>query len=73
MKKATSKRDRKYGKKNEDDIKVTKETKERVVRIMVDYGMIRKFNTQQEADAFMNTTNKESDKKGMPRTSFVII
>jgi hypothetical protein len=73
MKKATSKRDRKYGKKDEEGIKITKDSSERVVKLMVDHGYIMQFKNMKEAQAFMNKINKESERTGTPQTSFVII
>jgi len=73
MKKATSKRDRKYGKKNEEGIKVSNGAKERVVKLMVDHAHIMKFKNMKEAKAFINKTNKESERTGAHPTSFIFI
>lgn len=73
MKKATSKRERKYGKTDEDGIKRTKDSKERVVKVIVDYAHIMVFKSKKEADKFINDTNKESERTGAAKTSFVII
>jgi hypothetical protein len=73
VKKATSKRDRKYGKKDENGTVVKKAEPDKIVRIMVDYGHIMKFKNNQEAQAFMNKINKEAERTGMAKTSFVII
>ena len=73
MKKATTKRERKYGKKNQDGVRVSKNTEERIVKVMVDYGMILKFKNMDEAQAHINKSNKEAKENGSPPTSFVIL
>ena len=75
MKKATKKRDRKYGKKEEDiieEVKVKKQRKEKV-KVMVDYGMLREFPSRELADKYINRQHKEADKANRPRTSFIYI
>lgn len=73
MKKATSKRDRKYGKKNNDGVKVSKSTNDRIVKVMRDYDTILKFKNMKEARAYINKENKEADSRGLPRASLIII
>ena len=73
MKKATSKRDRKFGKKDENNMKISKDSSERVVKVMVDYYTILKFKKLKEAEAYINKQHKESDQSGRPRTSFIIM
>lgn len=73
MKKATSKRERKYGKKNDNDIKIKKAEPEKIVRLMVDYGTIVKFKNKSEADSFIKKHNEEADRKGLPKPHFVIM
>ncbi len=75
MKKATTKRERKYGKKEEkivEEVKIKKKKKERVT-VMVDYGMIRYFPCKEDADKFINKKHKEADKANRPRSSFIFI
>jgi len=73
MKKATKKRERKYGKKNEDGIRITENSAERVVKVMVDYAHIMKFKNKGDADAFINKTNRESERTGATPTSFIFL
>jgi hypothetical protein len=73
VKKATTKRERKYGKKNEDGIRTSKNTDERVVKLMVDYSYIMKFKNKKEAEAFINKIKKEAEEKGQRPTSFIYI
>ena len=84
MKKATSKRERKYGKSIEDEVakkpieskkkevKVKKDIKGKV-RVMVDYAMILKFDNIELAKAHIRNSNNESKEKGYLPTSFVIL
>ena len=78
MKKATKKRDRKYGKKAEDIVeevvkkkKVKKQQSE--VKVMVDYAMIRKFPSREDAKKYIEKQHKEADKANRSRASYVFI
>jgi len=73
MKKATSKRDRKYGKKDSDGIKIKEAEPDKIVRIMVDYGNVMKFKNNKEAQAFISKHNKEAERTGTPKPSFIVI
>ena len=73
VKKATTKRERKYGKKTEEGVRVTKNTKERIVKVMVDHSYIMKFKNKKEADAYINKSKKEAEERGHPPTSFVFL
>ena len=75
MKKATKKRDRKYGKKEEEVIEevIIKKKKKEKVKLLIDYGMLREFPSRADADIFINKQNKEADKANRPRTSFTFI
>lgn len=79
MKKAvTTKRERKYGKKETKVIeevvkKKERKKKEQEVTVMVDYGMIRKFPSKAKAEIFINNNHKEADEARRPRSSFTYI
>lgn len=75
MKKATTKRARKYGKKEEEIIEeeVIKKKRKQAVKVMVDYGMIRNFESRKAAEIYINNKHKESDRNNMPRTSYIFI
>lgn len=54
IKKATSKRERKYGKKNEEGLKVSKPSKkEKKVKLMVDGFSIMEFDNRALADKYI--------------------
>lgn len=75
MKKATKKRDRKYGKKPEEvieEVKVKKQKKEKV-KLMIDYGMVREFPSRELAEKFIKKQHKEADKSNRPKSSFIYI
>lgn len=75
MKKATKKRDRKYGKSTDDAIDevVIKQIKKSKVKIMIDYSVIREFKSRSDAERFINNKHKEADKSYRPRSSFIYI
>lgn len=82
MKKATSKRERKYGKKHvEDEVKsktkVYKKKKTKVkpkkIKVMIDYAYIREFKDEVEADEFINKQYEKADKLKRSRPSFVYL
>lgn len=73
MKKATTKRERKYGKKTEDGIRITKTSNERIVKVMVDHYTILKFNDTDEAKAYIKRKRDEEEEKGTPPTSYIIL
>ena len=73
MKKATSKRERKYGKKNEDGVRVSETVDERVVKVMVDHYSILKFKNRDEAEKFINKRKKEAEARGLPETSYIYL
>ncbi|MAD98981.1 MAG: hypothetical protein Unbinned200contig1002_6 [Prokaryotic dsDNA virus sp.] len=79
MKKATSKRERKYGKKHvEDEVKsktkvYKKKKKSKKVKLMIDYAYIREFKSEAEADKFINEQNEKADKRKRSRPSFVYL
>lgn len=73
MKKSTSKRERKFGKKNEDGIKISKDSSERVVKVMVDGFSIMTFKNIKEAEVYINKQHKEAERLHRPQTSYVII
>ena len=75
MKKATKKRDRKYGKKEDtiiEEVVIKKKIKEKV-KLMVDYGMIREFPSKAMAEKFINKQHREADSANRPRSSFQYI
>lgn len=86
MKKATTKRDRKYGKKDENDSEVAKPAKRAVkkpkvldkdktgvFKLMVDYAHIIKFKTQREREDFIKEHDEESKRTRKTKTSFIIV
>lgn len=73
MKKATSKRERKYGKKNEDDIKTSKDSIERCTKVIVDGYTILKFDSREKAVIYIKKKHKEAEESYSPKTSYVII
>ena len=73
VKKATTKRERKYGKKNENGIRTTETSKERVVKVMVENAYIMKFKSLKEAKVYINKSKKEAEERGHPSPSFVFI
>ncbi len=73
MKKATSKRERKYGKKDAEGLRVSETSKERIVKVMVDFGCILKFKNREEADKYINKQRKEAEDRGQPETSYIFI
>ena len=78
MKRATKKRDRKYGKKAEDIVeevvkkKKVKKLKEKV-KIMVDYAVVREFPCREDAEKYISKQHKEADKANRSRASYVYI
>ena len=68
-----TKRERKYGKKDEDGIKVSKASEDRITKVIVDHAFIMKFKNMKEAKAFINKDNKESERTGNVPTSFIFI
>ena len=71
MKKATTKRDRKYGKKNNDGIEIEKPDKQ--VKVMVDYAYIMKFKNTKEAEAYITKQNRKCKKSGLPPASYIFV
>ena len=69
MKKATTKRERKYGKKIEES--KTKEPSE--VKVMVDYYSIIKFKTLDAAKAFIDKKTKEAKESNRAPASYIIL
>ena len=69
MKKATTKRERKYGKKITD----LKEDVAVDIKVMVDYAHVMKFKSIEQAQKFIDKKNKEADKANRPRASFIFI
>lgn len=81
MKKATTKRERKYGKRNEDGVVEKAPSKKETftkgnskeVKVMVDYAMIIKFKTKDEANEYIDKKKKEAVEKNRRPSSYVII
>ena len=74
VKKATTKRERKYGKKNEEGVKTKAPSrKERSVRLIVDGYTILKFPSLKAAQAYIDKENKISAAKRQKPTSFVFL
>ncbi len=74
MKKATTKRERKYGKKSEDGTIEKKPVKPRKkVRLIVDGYSILEFKTRKEAEAYIESKNAQADEKRQHRASFVFM
>ena len=71
MKKATTKRERKYGKKVEDydDSK----TEEQPVKLMVDGYSLLSFKNKKLANAYIERKNKESVAKRRRLASFIFL
>jgi len=70
MKKATTKRERKYGKKEPTG---DNKKPEEPVKVMVDYYTILNFKSISSAQAFISRKRKEEKEKGSPETSYIII
>lgn len=70
MKKATSKRERKYGKKPDE---TPKEDPKRKVKVMVDGYNILTFKNEIEAHEYINKKHEEAKSKHRPLTSFIIL
>lgn len=75
MKKATTKRERKYGKTEEKIIEEAEMLKEINVSVilMIDYGSVIRFENRKEAEAWIDKKHKESDQALRPRSSFTFI
>lgn len=71
MKKATSKRERKYGKKKNDE--PIKEAKKEPVKVIVDYGTVVKFKNLKLAEIFVDKLRKDAEKNGHQPPSCIII
>jgi len=71
MKKATSKRERKYGKKVDDVEEKPNPTKK--VKVMVDGYTILQFKDEVQANEYINKKTKEAQTKNRPAASFIIL
>jgi len=72
MKKATTKRERKYGKKKED-IEAEKPKPEIQVRVVVDGASILNFRNKHQADAYIKKQRDEAKAKNRMPTSYVFL
>ena len=73
MKKATTKRERKNGIKDEHGIRITETSSERIVKVLVDHYTILKFKNITEANVYINKKRKEEKERNVPETSYIII
>jgi len=73
MKKATTKRERKYGKKNKEDDGSQKRPKQEPVKVMVDFASVVKFSNRKMADLFISKLKKEAAERGHPEPSCIIL
>ena len=80
-KKATTKRERKYGKKDEDGIQVKKprnrgrgsSKKTGKVRLMVDGYTVLTFKSREEAEEYIEAKNAKSREKRQRLASFIFL
>lgn len=73
MKKATTKRERKYGKKDEEGFQTKKPAKREKVKLMIDGYTIMEFNTRKLAESFISKRLKESAEKNQRPASFIFL
>lgn len=73
MKKATSKRERKYGKQEAEPTAISKEKKDKSVRVMVDGAHILKFPNRKKAEIFIKKKLKEAEELRRPEPSLIYI
>ena len=71
VKKATSKRERKYGKKNTEE--KVEEKKPIPVKVIVDGYRVLNFKSISLAEEYINKKNKEADRLRRKPTSFIIV
>lgn len=72
IKKATTKRERKYGKKVED-YEDRKEKPDKEVRLMIDGYSILKFKNRKAAEAYIERKSKEAIHKRRRPASFIFL
>ncbi len=74
MKKATSKRERKYGKKDEEGVQTKRPAKkEKKVQLMIDGYTIMEFSSRRAAESFIKSKEKYAKDKRQKPTSFVFL
>lgn len=69
----TSKQERKYGKKGDDNEALMEVERDIPVKVMVDHSYIMRFKNRQEADSYIESAQKQAKSRGQVPISFEFI